>query len=119
MATVIVSCKLPAGITLEVDGVQQKINGYNNEDSIIIYEKGQRIGVTYDVDESFFDKWVSQNKQHPLIANEAPFIWKSKNESNAKAQAKDTKDEKTGLEQKTPSELEAVAGAKKDKLSEE
>ena len=28
MAAVMIACKLPAGLTLEVDGVKKKINGY-------------------------------------------------------------------------------------------
>ncbi len=31
MATVMIACKLPAGLTLEVDGVKKKINGYNSQ----------------------------------------------------------------------------------------
>ena len=118
MATVIVSCKLPAGIIMEVNNVQKKINGYNSEDGMIVYERGSAIGITYDIEESFFDSWAEANKGHPLISGDAPFIWKTSSENNAKAQAKETKEVKTGLEQKTKDELEKTYGATEKKDTE-
>lgn len=113
MSTVIICCKEPSGFIMEVQGKSVKINGYNSEDGFIMFERGQKIGITHDVDESFFDAWLLAHKDHPL--NTGGFVFKSKSEKSAKDEAKEKKDEKTGMEQKTEAELDKVAGATKNK----
>lgn len=110
MSTVIVSCKDGAGFDMEVNGVIVKINGYNSK-SIMMIEHGEQIGVTYDVDEAFFDAWYAKHKDHPLCSG--GFVFKSKTEKSAKDEAKEKRSVKTGTEQKTPQELEKVSGAVK------
>lgn len=109
MSNVIVSCKTPNGFIMEVNGVTQKINGFNSEYSILVYEKGAAIGITHDVNEDFWKAWLSKHKNHPLVTGGHVFI--SKSENSARSQAKEMKAEKTGMEQKTKAELEKVAGA--------
>lgn len=123
MSKVILACKVPNGFIMELNGVSAKINGSNTEDGFIIVEKGETIGLTYDVDKSLWGAWRSKFASHPLVAGSKPynqpFVYEVKSEASAKSQAKEMKEVKTGLEQKTPDELEKVAGAKKDKSVDE
>lgn len=111
MATVMIGCKLPNGLIIEYGGKSAKINGSQSEDGIIIVEKGEHIGITYDVDKELWEKWREVNKKHPVCVNQ--HIFETKSENSAKSQAKELKSNKTGLEQKTPEELTKVAGAGK------
>lgn len=119
MATVILGCKTPNGFTMELNGKAVKINGSASEDGIIIYEKGEAIGITHDVDKSFWDAWRTKFAKHPLVAGSKPynqpFVFEAKSEASLKAQAKEMKSVKTGLEQKTKAELDKVAGATENK----
>ena len=116
MSKVIVSRKTPNGFLMEVNKQTVVINGYNSDDSLIIV-KDKTVGITYDVDEAFFDKWVEQNKTHPLYTG--GFVFKTKDERSARSQAKEKANLKTGLEQKTKAELDKVAGATEVKKDEE
>lgn len=117
MATVILGCKHPTGFVMEVDGVSKVINGSMTEFGTIAFERGEQIGITSDVDQGLWNAWRTRFANHPLCAK--GFVFEAKSESNLKAQAKEMKEVKTGLEQKTPAELEKVAGAKKDKSVDE
>ena len=123
MATVILACKTPAGFIMEVNGVKLQINGYNSKENVIRYDNGQLIGITYDVPKDFWDAWRAKHVNHPLVAGsepyKQPFVFEAKSEASVKAIAKETKEVKTGLEQKTVAELEKVAGAKKDNSNPE
>lgn len=112
MATVTIACRLPNGLTLEVDGVKKTINGYNSVASSLIVGEHNKIGVTEDVDKSFWDKWREIYKDHPICVNQ--HVYETKSESSAKAQAKELKGVKSGLDQKTTQELDKATGAKKD-----
>lgn len=122
MATVIIGCKTPNGFWMEHEGVKVKINGAKSEDGFVIVEKGVTIGITH-VEKSLWDAWRTKFASHPLVCGSKPynepFVYEDKSESNIKARAKETKEVKTGLEQKTPAELEKVAGAKKDQSADE
>lgn len=109
MSTVIVCCKTPNGFTMEVDKKEIKIHGVNSKESIMMVQQGQAVGVTYDVPKDFWEKWLSIHKSHPLNTSGSVFV--SESERSAKAQAKEEKDRKTGLEPKTKDELDKVAGA--------
>lgn len=114
MATVILGCKTPSGFTMELDGRSHVINGAQNQDGgVIIVERGHQIGITHEVDKSLWDAWRKKFANHPLVKN--GFVFEAKSENSAKAQAKEMKEVKTGLEQKTKAELEKVAGAKESK----
>lgn len=110
MAEVIIACKTSGGVTMELDGIKKVIHGFASEDNMIMFEKGEAIGITYGVDKSFWDAWRTKFANHPLLAN--GFIYEAKSEASAKSQAKEMKEVKTGLEQKTKKELESVSGTK-------
>lgn len=112
MSTVTIACRLPAGLTLEVDGIKKKINGYNSPDGFVMVDRDEKIGLTTDVDKSFWDKWRETYKDYRICTNQ--YIYETKSESSAKAQAKELKGVKSGLDQKTTQELDKATGAKKD-----
>lgn len=111
MATVIIGCKVPNSLIIEYKGKSAKINGSQSEDGMIMFEKGEHIGITYNVDKELWDNWREVHKNHPALVNQ--HIFETKSENSAKAQAKELKGNKTGLEQKTSEELTKVAGAGK------
>ncbi len=113
MSTVIIACKTPSGFTMELNGKEIKINGSNTEDGMIVFERGEQIGITYDVPKDFWDAWRKKFADHPL--NTGGFVFETKSEKSAKDQAKDEKGNKTGLEAKTKEELSKVAGATESK----
>ena len=117
MATVVLGCKVPNGFVMEVDGISKRINGAHTEYGTIAYDRGEQIGITSDVDKSLWDAWRARHANHPLCAK--GHVFEAKSEASVKAIAKETKEVKTGLEQKTPEQHERVAGAKKDKGAEE
>lgn len=111
MATVMIACRLPAGVTMDIDGVKTKINGYNTQDSFIMVDRDQKVGLTV-VDKDDWDKWREIHKKREIFVNQ--HIYETKSESSAKAQAKELKGVKSGLDQKTTQELDKATGAKKD-----
>ena len=66
MATVVVQCNYPNGVTLQLKGNPNTVvvNGYQNA---TIVEGGY--GLTDGVDKDFWDKWVEENKQYPIYTN--------------------------------------------------
>jgi hypothetical protein len=113
MATVTVGCKLPNGLILEsgytVDNgnvvrtpeyKRLKLNGANQSRFTIVQSlDGKSVrelanpkaplhlepGITENVDEAFFDKWVEDHKHSNIVRNK--LVWKAKNKSEAKARA--------------------------------
>ena len=112
MSKVILGCKVPNGFVMEVDGISKSINGAHTEYGTIAYDRGEQIGITSDVDKSLWDAWRAKHADHPLCKN--GFVFEAKSEASLKAQAKETKEVKTGLEQKTPEQHERSTGAKPD-----
>ncbi len=55
-----------------------------------------RAGITANVDEAFFDKWVHDHKFTNIVKNR--LIWKAKTLAEAQAQAVDDLDRTTGME---------------------
>lgn len=94
MAKVTVGCKLPTGITLQVDGKKVTLNGTNSSNVIGGY------GLTTDVDKDFMDAWLKQNKDITMVRN--GFVFIKKNEKEAKAAAKDGAENKNGTEPMNP-----------------
>lgn len=101
--TVLIGCKLPNGIVLEVEGRQVEIDGLNK--SVIIGSTH----VTTVVDADFWDKWKSQNATFSAFKNGAIFEAATPNE--AAAIVKDTSE--TGLEP-MPQETKQIKKADKD-----
>jgi len=88
--TVTVGCKIPNGMILEVNKKQVLINGSNS--SLIIGGHG----ITEGVDKDFFEAWIAENKE--LSTVKGGFIFAHGKTEDAKAEAKDRKKNKTGLE---------------------
>lgn len=97
--TVIIGCKLPNGIVIEhpLDpAVKVELAGLN---------KALIIGADYattEVDSEFFELWASTHKDFGPVKSGAIFV--AKNRDEAKAKAKELKNEKTGFE-KMPQEV--------------
>ena len=102
---VIIGCKLPNGIILEVGDKQQVIKGLN---SIVIIGAPYR---TTEVDADFYAAWLEEHKEFPAIKSGAIFI--AKNFESIKSVAEDLKDEKTGFEPMSQETL-GVKSADKD-----
>jgi len=91
MTTVIVACKLPAGLVLDLPGVEKKfvLNGAHHEDAIAGH------GMT-EVDAGFWEKWCDVYKDFEPLKKE--LIFAQGGERSAVAKAKERKGEKSGLE---------------------
>lgn len=96
MSTVTVASKLPSDFDLVVGGKTVTINGYNKA---IIH--GSKEAYT-EVDKSFWDAWVAENKNRSWYTSLSIFAEESA--KSVKAKAKELKDVKTGLEAVIPSE---------------
>lgn len=66
MATVVVQCNYPNGVTLQLRGNPNTVvvKGYQNA---TIVEGGY--GLTDGVEKDFWDAWVAENKQYPIYTN--------------------------------------------------
>lgn len=91
-ATVIVMCKLPTGLALDLEPDNSRkivLNGANHPDAV------NGAGLT-QVPADFWEAWSTKFKGYePLTTGK---IWAADKEADAKAQAKELKDEKTGFE---------------------
>lgn len=90
MATVTVGCKLPHGIHMDLDGKRVTLNGSNSSNVIGGH------GITENVDKEFFDKWVAQRKDSPMVKN--GLVFAHERSGNAQAEAKEKAKTKTGFE---------------------
>ena len=109
MSTVTVSCKTPNGFVMEVDGTRVNINGFNAKEhgQLLVIEGHEAVGLTHDVPEAFFKKWLEKFKDHPLHTNGLVFADVSVNK--VKAETKERKGVKSGMEPIDPAKL-PVAG---------
>jgi hypothetical protein len=112
MKTCTIGCKLPNGLIIEIGKPgdpnyrQQKLNGKNSALVIGGY------GLTENVDEALFDAWAEKNKLLSFMRQ--GLIFKQKNTDEAKAQAIDTADKRTGLEPLNPKDMPKGLAADKD-----
>ncbi|KMW73661.1 hypothetical protein TI10_05255 [Photorhabdus luminescens subsp. luminescens] len=90
MATVIVGCKLPHGLTIEIDENRVTLNGINSSTIIGGY------GLTYDVDKAFFDKYLELHADTKLVKNGLIFAQEKLKE--ARTEAEEKAELKNGLE---------------------
>ena len=97
MATCTVGCKFPSGLELELNGVTVVLNGSNSTEII------GGFGITENVDKDFMDAWIKQHKDSSLVSTGCVFIQEVA--KNAKAQAKDNADLKSGFEPINPDKL--------------
>lgn len=89
MTTVTVGCKLPNGLIIEVADKKAILNGLNH--SVIIGGHGLT-----EVDKDLWDAWYAANKELVFVKN--GFVFANAKEADAKAQAKDRENNKTGFE---------------------
>lgn len=97
MATVVVQCNYPNGVTLQLKGNPNTVvvNGYQNA---TIVEGGY--GLTSGVDKDFMDAWVAENKQYPIYTNGCIAV--NTSEDKAKKEAASNKGTVSGNEQVAP-----------------
>lgn len=95
-ATVIVGCKLPNGVILELGGQSVEINGANSSHVIGGH------GITHDVDAEFFNAWMEAHADRDMVKN--GFIFAHDKAADTKAQSKEQSDNNTGLEAVDPSD---------------
>ena len=100
MAVVTVGCRLPSGLEIQVGDKKIELAGQNQrykELGIeIILLKDEDYGTT-EVDASFWEAW-KQIVGQDFVPLKSGAIFESKNATEAKAQAKDLKEKKTGHE---------------------
>lgn len=98
--TVIVGCKLPNGIIMQVGEATHVINGFNHSNVIAGH------GITNDVPKDLWEAWLKENKDRDLCKN--GFIFAHGEEVATKAEAKEkaaTKSKTEPLEQKATGEV--------------
>ena len=79
--TVVVGCKYPTGVLIQVGSTTHKINGSNSSEIFGGH------GITDDVPKALWDAWVAENKNHDLVRE--GFIFANEQRKEVKAQAKE------------------------------
>lgn len=92
--TVTIGCKLPNGLLLEVDNKSVLIDGANSSQVVGGH------GITYNVDADLWQAWLKQNADRDVVKN--GFVFAHGKAANAKAEAKEKTDTKTGQEPIVP-----------------
>ena len=88
--TVVVGCKYPTGVLIQVGNTTHKINGSNSSEIFGGH------GITDDVPKALWDAWVVENKNHDLVRN--GFIFANEQRKEVKAEAKEKVSNKTKAE---------------------
>ena len=96
-STVTVGCKLPHGLVLELGEKSVVLNGANSSNIIGGY------GLTEGVDAAFFDAWMEKHEAMPFVRNQLVFAQATS--ANAKAEATEKANEKTGFEGMTQKDM--------------
>lgn len=122
-----VGCKLPQGLIIELDyrvvggGIVRGANYARitlagaNQHSIIRgtlrdpSPANLQPGITDNVDEEAFDKWLADHKDTNLVKN--MLVFKANSHKEAEAIAKEVTTEKTGLEAIDPSKVRGIEPA--------
>ena len=96
MAKITVGCMLPNGIVLThpTSGARVELAGLHSARKIYAGAKHASTEVEQDV----WDGIKAAYKDSPLFKSESPSIFDARNETDAKAKAKELSEEKTGLE---------------------
>lgn len=95
MSTVVIGCKLPNGLILQVGDKQHAVNGFNHS-----YVVGGH-GITDDVPQDFWDAWVAENKDRAVLKN--GFIFAHAKQKDVKAEATEKKATRSKTEPLDPS----------------
>ena len=88
--TVVVGCKYPTGVLIQVGSTKHKINGSNSSEIFGGH------GITDDVPKELWDAWVVENKNHDLVTK--GFIFANEQRKEVKAEAKEKAGNKTKAE---------------------
>lgn len=91
--TVVVGCKLPAGIILENPNDASKKVTINGKNKAVIVGAGYG---TTEVDGEFWEQWVAANSEFPALKSGA--IFAARTIQDVQAAAKDLENADTGLE---------------------
>lgn len=91
--TVVVGCKLPHGLHLEHKGTRVTLNGTHSSRVL----NGH--GITH-VDAELFEKWLAEHNDYAPV--KAGLIFAHEKEDNTRAEAKEKKNNKSGLEPLDP-----------------
>jgi hypothetical protein len=86
----VVGCKLPNGLVIDIDGYSVTLNGANSSNVVGGY------GLTENVDKAAFDKWIKAHADQPYVKNELVFAQAKTN--SAESKAKENASVKSGLE---------------------
>lgn len=92
--TLIVGCKLPHGLEIQLAGKPVVLRGSNNATIAGAY------GLTYGVDKAAFEEWLKTYKDFPAVQNQ--MIFAQATEKSAVAQAEELEKEATGFEGLNP-----------------
>lgn len=105
--TITVGCKLPNGLTIEINNQSITLNGANSAALIGGH------GITYDVDADLFNAWLEAHKDRDMVKN--GFIFAHESSKDTKAEAKEKTGNATKLEALKPDDAaNGVATAKED-----
>ena len=105
--TLIVGCKLPNGLIIEVGGQSVELNGANASNIIGGH------GITYDVDADLFNAWMEAHQDRDMVKN--GFVFAHEDAKNTKAEAREKTDNETKLEAINPDDkATGVSTAKED-----
>lgn len=125
-----VGCKLPQGLIIEVGykavpgGIErgadyQKVTlAGANQHSIITGSLRTpspgdlRPGITNNVDEALFDRWVADHQDSNIVRN--GLVFKAKNAGEATAKANDVAKKRTGMEAVDPTKQTSVTKRTED-----
>jgi hypothetical protein len=99
MSYVTVGLKHPNGIIMKVGTTEVVLNGYNKN----VIHTQDPTGYTEGVPEDLWNKWLEQNKNHPL--HTGGFIFVDKSTNKVKAEAVEKKGVKTGTEAIIPDDV--------------
>jgi len=102
--TVVVGCKLPHGLRIEIPGKGSYDLKGANSSTIMHPGTGRPVqgtcGYTPNVDEDFAKEWLKLYRDTPMVKKELIFIQNTL--ASAQAQGKEMADETTGFEQIDP-----------------
>lgn len=87
---IVVGCKLPNGLVVEMGGYAVTLNGSNSAIVVGGY------GLTDGVDKDAFDKWLEVHKDQPYVKKDLVFA--QSKASSAQAKAVENEEVKSGLE---------------------
>lgn len=98
MEVVIIGCKIPNGVWLQVEG-DKRIVTINGSNSALVYGGH---GLTYDVPKDLWQRYSERFAEHDMIKNE--LLFPHTEEKSIKAMAKERRTNKSKMEQVKPLE---------------